>query len=477
MDNQLRRLKVLEAHIIPHDTPVQKSHVELNYTNAENEKDRECPRERAVIITGARTPFVKSFGELMTVDAIGLGVSAVSGLLQKTKLNPEIIDEVIWGNVVVNTKAPNVAREIIIDLNLPKKITGVTVSRACLSGLEAILQGVRLIESGHAQVVVAGGSDSTSNGEVTLPRHVGHALGQYKYGRDQNSMKGYKKLLKDVGNPKTWIPTPPAIAERSTGYTMGYHADMMAEINNISRESQDALAIASHLNAARARREGKFTDEIVPVTVPETGKVVKNDNLIREEQDPKKIAKLKPAFRGSGVGTVTAASSSALTDGASAVLIMSESKAKELGYPVDVRVKSYATTACDPFPQLLLAPALAIPKALDDAGITLQDVDLVEMHEAFAAQVLSTLAVLENEEFCKNRLGKDSALGSVDPSKLNPNGGSIAMGHPFSATGGRIVTSAVNELRRTGKKHALISICAAGGLGGVAILERVDENN
>jgi acetyl-CoA acyltransferase len=468
-----RRINILENHLRPHEQTIPQPTLELNLTNDTFPKREK--RERAVIVTGVRTPFIKSFGDLMTIDAIGLGVSAVSGLIEKTKLNPEEIDEVIWGNVVLNTKAPNVAREIIIDLNLPKKITGVTISRACLSGLEAILQAVRLIEHGHANVVIAGGSDSTSNGEISLPRHIGHALGQYQYGKDKGTFKGLAKLLKDSGSPSTWLPVPPAIAERSTGYTMGYHADMMAEINNISRESQDALAIASHLNAARARREGKLKEEIVPITVPTTGKVVSEDNLIREEQDPKKMGKLKPVFRKPGLGTVTAATSSALTDGGSAVLVMSESKARELGYPVDIRVKSYSITGCDPFPQLLLAPALAIPKALDEANMSLQDVDIVEMHEAFAAQVLSTLAVLQSEEFCKKRLGKEKALGSIDPQKLNPNGGSIALGHPFSATGGRVVISAMNELRRSKKKTALISICAAGGLGGVAILERVDE--
>lgn len=473
-NKQTRRLQVLEGHIRPHKTQTKKQPtIIFNDVNANDFPKRE-QKERAVIVTGVRTPFVKSFGELMTVDAIGLGVSAVSGLLEKTKLNPEEIDEIIWGNVVLNTKAPNVAREIIIDLNLPKKITGVTVSRACLSGLEAILQAVRLIEHGHANVVIAGGSDSTSNGEISLPRHVGHALGQYQYGKDQGTFKGIKKLLKDSGNPKTWMPVAPAIAERSTGFTMGYHADMMAEINNISREAQDQLAMASHLNAARARKNGYLKEEIVPVKVPESGKVVSEDNLIREEQDAKKMAKLKPAFRKQGLGTVTAASSSALTDGGSCVLVMSESKARQLGFPIDVVVKSYAMTGCDPFPQLLLAPAMAIPKALDEAEMKLQDVDVVEVHEAFSAQVLSTLAVLENEEFCQKRLGRPN-LGKVDPEKLNPNGGSIALGHPFSATGGRCVMSAMNELRRSKKKTALISICAAGGLGGVCILERRDE--
>jgi len=413
---------------------------------------------------------------MMTVDSIGLGVSSVSGLLNKTQIDPNLIDEVIWGNVVLNTKAPNVAREIVLDLNLPKKITGVTVSRACHSGLEAILQGIRLIEHGGAQVVVAGGSDSMSNGEISLPRHLGHALGMYKYGgASSQGFKGVVKLLKDAGSPMTWVPTPPAIAERSTGHTMGYHADLMAESRDVKRESQDAFAMASHVNAGRARREGKLAQEIVPVVLPNGAGVITEDNLIREKQDSGKMAKLKPVFRKQG--TVTAASSSPLTDGASCVLIMSEQKARELGYPTDMTVRSYSTTAIDPFPELLLAPALAIPKALDNAGLTLNDIDVFEIHEAFAAQVLATVACLASKEFCKERLGRDEPVGEVDPRKLNVNGGSIAIGHPFSATGGRVVTSCMNELRRTGKRYGLVSICAAGGIGGVCILEHNPNNN
>ncbi|KAL9652385.1 hypothetical protein ABK040_012040 [Willaertia magna] len=440
--------------------PIDSSHPSTHYTKVRN----------AVIVTGCRTPFVKSFGDLMDVDAIGLGVSSVDGLLKKTKLNPNLIDEIIWGNVVLNTKAPNIAREIIIDLNLPKKITGVTVSRACLSGLEAILQGIRLIESGNAEVVVAGGSDSTSNGELTMPRNFTKALGKYNYGKDKGSLKGVIQFFKDAGNPLTWVPQPPAIAERSTGKTMGYHADLMGEINGIARKAQDEFAAASHRNASKARREGKFKDEVVPVVL-KNGKVVDKDNLIRDDSNAvDKMSKLKPVFR--KTGTVTAASSSPLTDGASCVLIMSEEKARELGYPTDIKIRHYATTAVDPYPQLLLAPVLAFPKVLDKAGLTLDDIDLFEIHEAFAAQVLSTTACLANDEFCKKYLNKEKAIGVIPPEKLNVNGSSISLGHPFSATGGRLVTSAMNELRRSKKKYAILSVCAAGGLGGVCLIER-----
>lgn len=253
---------------------------------------------------------------------------------------------------------------------------------------------------------------------------------------------------------------------------MGYHADLMADLNKITRNVQDEFATASHKNAAKARREGKFDEEITPVRL-KNGKFVNRDNLIREDSDVSKMSKLKPVFR--KTGTVTAASSSPLTDGASCVLVMSEEKAKELGYPTDITISSYATTAVDPYPQLLLAPVLAFPKVLDSAGITLDQVDLFEIHEAFAAQVLSTTACLASDEFCQKRLGKSKALGVVPPEKLNINGSSISLGHPFSATGGRILTAAMNELRRSNKKYAILSVCAAGGLGGVVLVERKQQ--
>eukprot|EP00455_Lapot_gusevi_P012938 TRINITY_DN1622_c0_g1_i1.p1 TRINITY_DN1622_c0_g1~~TRINITY_DN1622_c0_g1_i1.p1 ORF type:complete len:489 (-),score=202.78 TRINITY_DN1622_c0_g1_i1:266-1642(-) len=448
------RIRVLCSHLSPNI--VSAHSLRVQEVSAPERKLRTC-----VLVDGARTPFVKSFGELAECDSIDLGVAAVRGLLAKTKLDPNLIDEVIMGNVVLKSSAPNLAREIVIDLNLPRKVPGVTVSRACLSGLQAIEQGVMLVETGNADVVVAGGSDSLSSGELPMPRKLTLALGHYQMGGgNKKGWNGVKKLLQDAGPVSQWMPKPNSISERSTGKTMGYHADLMAEINKIPRNEQDEFAIASHTKAHKATASGKFKNEVVPVTNPK-GKVVSKDNLIRGNMEPSKVAKLPAVFRKNG--TVTAASSSALTDGASAVLLMSEEKAKALGYPTDIVVRSFATTAIEPFPQLLMAPAIAIPKALERAGLTLNDIDIFELHEAFAAQVLSTLKVLEQQ-----------GLGTVPKEKINPNGGSIAIGHPFAATGGRLATTAANELRRTGKKFALISICAAGGLGGVMILERRD---
>lgn len=434
---------------------------------------------RAVIVQGVRTPFVKSFGELMKVDTVGLSVAAVGGLMAKSKLDPNEIDHLVWGNVVMQTNAPNVAREIIIDLNLPKHIAAHSTSMACASGLNAIVQACMLVESGHAEVVIAGGSDSVSNGELPIPRRLAYGLAQFIYGK-KKGLAALPNFFKEAGyNPLKWLPQPPAIAERSTGKTMGWHGDMISEMYGVTRAEQEAFAIASHRNASIARKKGYFLDEVVPVEAPKGKKsvTVANDNLIRDDFEamPEKLPKLKPAFRKPD-GTITAATSSALTDGASAVLVMSEEKAKKLGYPTDISLKSWHFSAIDPYPQLLLAPALAWPRVLEKAKLTAKDIDVFEIHEAFAGQVLTTIKCLESAEFAKKYLNQDKPVieGKIDMSKVNINGGSIAIGHPFAATGGRVVTAAANELRRSGKKHALVSICAAGGLGGVGIIERRD---
>eukprot|EP00474_Spongospora_subterranea_P004530 CRZ04988.1 hypothetical protein [Spongospora subterranea] len=437
-----------------------------------NSHSGQTSTHRPVIVGGCRTPFVKSFGSLAEVDAIGLGVCCVRELLERFPIAPELIDDVIWGNVVVKSSAPNVAREIVLDLNLPRCIPGVTVSRACLSGLQAIEMGIAMIESGHADIIVAGGGDSTSNGEMPLPSHVTRALGKYSLGGGKKAgWTGVKTLLQELGNPNSWIPKPNEIAERSTGKTMGYHSDLMAEINMVSRSEQDRFAVDSHAKASAAEKKGYLRSEIAPVKNLQS-EIISKDDIIRESIDLKKLSSLSPAFRPeSEHGTVTAASASALTDGASAVLLMSYEKAKQLGFATDISMVAFATCAVDPYPQLLIAPAIAIPRALHLAGLTLQDIDIFEIHEAFASQVLSTLRALESDKFAKQFIGVPNAIGKIPRDKINQCGGSIALGHPFAATGGRLVISASNQLRRSGKKYALLSICAAGGIGGVAILE------
>jgi acetyl-CoA acyltransferase len=252
---------------------------------------------------------------------------------------------------------------------------------------------------------------------------------------------------------------------------MGESAERMATRNEISRKAQDEFAVKSHHRAAAAVAAGRFDDEITPVQTP-AGKWVHADGLVRADTSVEKLAKLRPVFAKDG--TLTAGNSSALTDGAAAVLLMSEEKAKSLGLKPLAAVSSWSYVGVDPADQLLIGPALAMPKALDRAGLTLKDIDVVDMHEAFAAQVLSVLKVLGSTPFAQARLGKDKAVGEVDPDKLNVHGGSLALGHPFGATGARMVTTMANELARTGKRAALLGLCAAGGLGAAAVLERVD---
>jgi len=435
---------------------------------------------RAVLVAGARTPFVKSFGDLMKVDTIGLSVAAVEGLIKKTNLDTKQLDHVVWGNVVMQTNAPNCAREIIIELNLPKHIAAHSTSMACASGLSAISQALMMVEGGHADVMIAGGSDSISNGELPIPRRLAYGLAQFIYGK-KKGLAAIPNFFAEAGyNPLRWLPTPPAIAERSTGKTMGWHGDMISELYGITRADQEAFAIRSHKNASAARNKGYLAEEVVPVEITKKRTKVPyaTDNLIRDDWDkmPAKLPTLKPAFRKPN-GTITAATSSALTDGASAVLIMSEDKAKELGYPTDITIKSWDFSGIDPFPELLLAPPIGWHHALKKAGLTAKDIDLFEIHEAFAGQVLATIKCVESADFAKKHLNIDHAISNtvIDMEKVNVNGSSIAIGHPFAATAGRVVTSAMNELRRTGKKHALCSICAAGGIGGVCIIEHTPK--
>lgn len=424
---------------------------------------------RAVIVSGVRTPFTKAFSELASLDSIDLGVAACRALLDKTPIDVQLVDEINWGSVVVKTAAPNLAREIVLDLNLPSHIPGVTLTRACLSGLQAVTHAAANIERGDHEVVIAGGSDSTSNAEMPMPAGLVKALGKLSFGGKLTTGK-VMRALAEIKTASDILPSAPKIAERSTGRTMGQHADQMARINEVSRAAQDQYALESHAKAYAAQQSGILSEEIGAVSV--AGRKLDRDTLIRASVNPKKLASLKPVF--DKQGTVTAASSSPLTDGASAVLLMSQSKAKELGLPADVALVDWTYTALDPFEQLLLGPAFAIPKLLDKQGLGIDDIDVFEIHEAFAAQVLSVLKALASEDFCRQRLGRDTAFGEIPADKINPYGGSIALGHPFAATGGRLITTAANELRRRGQRRAVVTLCAAGAMGGAALLERLD---
>ncbi len=434
-------------------------------------KDRHGKKggRRAVVVAGVRTPFVKAFGDFTRLDTIALGAAAVRALLRRAQVAHRDDESIVWGGVILPSGSPNVAREIALDLRLDPACEGMTVTRACASGLQAVTLAAAAIERGEADVVVAGGSDSTSNAEVKLPQHVVHAFAPLALGRPAPS--DYVAALTKLGPVRELLPQRPRIAERSTGEVMGEAAERMASRNEIRREAQDELALRSHQRAARAIASGRFDGEVTKIETPE-GAWIHGDGLVRGDTSMEKLSKLKPAFAENG--TVTAGNSSPLTDGAAAVLLMSEDKARALGKKPLAAFRSWAYVGVDPADQLLIGPALAIPRALERAGMSLANVDIVDLHEAFAAQVLCVTKALASRGFARARLGREEPVGEIDPAVLNVHGGSIALGHPFGATGARMVTTMANELSLTGKETALLGICAAGGLGAAAVLERVD---
>ena len=426
-------------------------------------------RRRAVVVGGIRTPFAKAFTELMELDTIALGVAATQALLRKLSLPRTEIDALVWGGVVLPPLSVNIGREIVLDAGLPTSVEAMTVTRACASGLQAVTSAVSAIERGDADVVIAGGSDSTSNAPIAFPTKLTRTLAPLALSGKATPHDVLGALAQLVPLSEI-VPRQPRVAERTTGEVMGESAERMARRNEISRLAQDEFALRSHKRAARAIASGRFDDELTPVETPHG--FVHVDGLVRADTSLDKLAKLKPAF--AKQGTITAGNASPLTDGAAALVLMAEDKARALGYKPLAAFRSWSYVAVDPADQLLIGPALAVPKALDRAELTLADVEVIDMHEAFAAQVLSVLKMLASDAFARERLGRERAVGEVDPDKLNIYGGSIAIGHPFAATGVRMVTTMADELARTHKRTALLGICAAGGLGAAAVLERVD---
>ena len=425
-------------------------------------------KRRAVVVAGVRTPFVKAFGEFLKLDSIELSDLAVKSLLERSDLSHDEIDSIVWGGVILPSLAPNIAREIALDLRLPTRVEGMTCTRACATGLQAVTLAAAAIERGECDVVIAGGSDSTSNAPLNLPQKAVHALAPLAFGKAATPAD-YLGVLSQMRPITEVLPKMPKIAERTTGEVMGESAERMAKRNEITREAQDEYAARSHHRAAEAIASGRFDREVAPVEGPEGW--VHTDNIVRGGTSVEKLAKLRPVFAKDG--TVTAGNASPLTDGAAAVLLMSETKARALGYAPLAAFRSWAYVAVDPTDQLLIGPALAMPKALDRAGMELKDASLIDMHEAFAAQVLSVTKALSSKSFAKVRLGRSKAVGEVDDATFNVHGGSLSIGHPFGATGARMVTTMANELASTGKETALLGICAAGGLGAAAVLEAV----
>jgi len=423
--------------------------------------------KRVAIVAGLRTPFAKQWSAYRELSALDLANIVVTELLQRVELDPKEIQQVVYGQVVPSVEAPNIAREVVLATGMPQNIEAYSVSRACATSYQSPVNIAEAIMAGVIDTGLAGGADSASNVPITVSKQLADALVDAMKARSlAERVQAFAGL-----RPRDLAPQPPAIKEVSTGLSMGESAEKMAKENHISREAQDELAHRSHSLAAAAWEEGKFDDEVMQVFIPERFKeAIREDNLIRKDSTLEKYAKLKPAFDRKH-GTVTAGNSSPLTDGASALLLMREDKAKAMGLDVLGFIRSYAFAALDPAGQLLMGPSYATPIALDRAGIKLSDLDLVDMHEAFAAQILSNTQAFESAEWAQKHLGRSEKIGDIEWDKFNVNGGSISIGHPFAATGARQITQTLRELKRRGGNLALCTACAAGGIGAAMVLE------
>ncbi|MFK7978450.1 MAG: acetyl-CoA C-acyltransferase [Saprospiraceae bacterium] len=422
-----------------------------------------------VLIDGCRTPFLRSGTDYMDLMSYQLGQFAIKGLLVKTGIDPKIVDSVAMGCVIANIKTPNVAREAALTAGIPNTTPCHTVSQACISANRAIADGCLEIMTGQSDVVIAGGIDHTSDTPIQFPRKMRKKL--FKAQRIKTMMDNLKFVFSL--RPSDFAPERPQVAEYTTDRVMGQDCDIMAASFGITREAQDEFAVRSHQLAAKAHEEGLLPAEMVAVTLPPKFESISRDNGVRGNSTIEKVARLRPAFD-KKFGTLTAANSSFLTDGASATLLMSEEKAKELGLIPKAEVVAFAFTGQRLEDELLLGPAYAVSKVLKKAGLELSDMDVIEFHEAFAGQILTNLKALASDEFAQQNLGRDKAVGEVAMEKFNLWGGSLSIGHPFGATGGRIMTTTAKRLQKEGGKYGILAACAAGAHGHAMILKRYE---
>ena len=425
---------------------------------------------RIAIIEGCRTPFQRSGTGYYDIMGWEIGRYAVKGLVSKVAVPVEAIGHVIMGTVAVDVTTTNIAREIMLGAGLPITIPAHTNTVACISANAAIVNGANMILSGDADAVIVGGVESFSDPAIKISKPYRRFLLDMTMFKRPKTLGGKLKLLRKMKLKDFITPERPALGEYSTGLIMGQNADRLAKRLGISRKDQDAYAAMSHQRAVRAIKEGKLRDEIVPVVIPGQSKAIAVDNGPREEATVDRISKLKGAFD-KKYGTVTAANSSFLTDGAAAVLLMSEKRAKALGLKPKGYIRSSAFTGQDLWEELLLGPAFAIPKALTRANLKFSDLGVIEIHEAFAAQMLGVIQCIESDTFGREKLGRAGKLGKVDMNRLNIYGGSLSLGHPFGATGARLLTTCCNRLIETGERFGVIAGCAAGAVGGATIVE------
>jgi acetyl-CoA C-acetyltransferase len=420
---------------------------------------------RVAVIGGARIPFCRSNTFYADQSNLDMMTGALNALVDRYNLKGQHIDEVVGGAVVTHSKDWNIAREAVLGTRLAASTPGITMMQACGTSLQGAMGSAAKIATGEIECAIAVGSDTTSDAPIVVSKKLAQRLTKMSLQKTtMDKLRTFKGF-----SPAELMPKPPSVTEPRTGLTMGQHCELMAQVWDITRADQDQFAFESHTKAAEAYRSGYMDDLVTPFAG------VFRDNNIREDATLEKLATLKTAFDKTERGTLTAANSTPLTDGAAAVLLASEEWAAQHGLPVLAYI-TYSQTAANDFvggDGLLMAPTVAVSKMLDRAGLKLQDVDYYEIHEAFAAQVLATLKAWEDPEYCKERLGKPEPLGAIDRSKLNVRGSSIAFGHPFAATGARIVANMAKLLSQKGGR-GLISICTAGGMGVAAIMETKD---
>ncbi|PIE05515.1 MAG: acetyl-CoA C-acyltransferase FadI [Sorangium cellulosum] len=424
--------------------------------------------DRVAIISGLRTPFLKQGTGFKSMTTLDLSAAVVDELIHRTGIDPTLYTGCVFGQVMPSLDYINLAREVVIRTSLNDSITVAhSVSQACITSMQALTTCINAIANGEHDVMIAGGADSMDD----LPLGVSRKLTKALMGLQKaKTAMDRVRLLSSISPGDLVPPTPGYSVEPNTGLSMGQSCETMVKDWGIAREWQDEIAHQSHCRAAKAWAEGFYSDHVMPVAAIPYKQAFAEDNIVRKHSNLADYAKLPPVYDKKH-GTVTAANASPLTDGASAMVVMRESTAKELGLEPMGYVKSWAYTSVDPTWQLLIGPALAVPKALERAGLTLKDMDIVEMHEAFAAQVCCTLAALRDKDFCQEHMGLDKPVGELDMETFNVNGGSVAIGHPFGATGGRIVIQGLKELKRRQKQYALMTICAGGAMGVAAVLE------
>lgn len=422
--------------------------------------------ERVAVIAGLRTPFARQLTLYKEMNAIDLGILVTRELLARLDLDPALIERVVYGQVWALPEAPNIAREVVLGSGMSGRTDAYSVSRACATSLQATADIAQAILLGEIEIGLAGGADSTSVVPTQLSRKLSRALMQ---ARKAKTLINKLKFFKDI-RPRDLLPVVLAVKDYTTQMSMGDSAEQMAKNHGISREEQDKFALRSHQLAQQAWDEGKLDSEVMRVLLPPYQESQQRDNTIRAGLTLEQLAALRPVFDRRH-GTVTAGNSTPLTDGAVSLILMREKRARELGLDPLGYLRSYAFVAIDPYNDALMGPSYATPIALARAGLRLHELNLITIHEAFAAQTLANLKNWPSQQFARDVLGQNDVIGEVDWDKLNPLGGSLAYGHPFAATGGRMIIQTLHELHRRGGGPALVTACAAGGIGAALVLE------